>query len=1681
VGLLAAQAPDNSWIEAPMTTPRNSHTLTLLLDGRVLAAGGWDGASPLASAELYDPATGAWQPASPMSVARVFPTASLLPDGRVLVAGGWNTLGVALTGTEVYDPGANAWRPGPALRAGRAGHTATRLSDGRVLVAGGYTEGGLPAAAELYDPVKDTWLSAGSLRTARAHHTATRLPDGRVLVVGGWDGANRPLASAELYDPTRDAWTPAAGLATARLDHSATLLPDGTVLVVGGWDGSYLASAEVYDPARDAWTPAGSLGAGRAYHTAVLLADGRAAVLGGSDGERASDGVELYDSRARGWSVAGRLGRAYASQQALVLRDGKLLITGRPDSGDLTGNDGYPTPTQTPTPAGRTPGALDWLLTPRPTATPGAGKGKGANTAEENVGRAGNLTYTAAAVIDSDNVSVTETRSQANSLTQGQSASYFNYTSGTEMATRYGVHEVSFQRSLQSGENPFDLAFWVTFTPPTGSGSLPKTVRAFWDGDATWRARAYVDVAGIWSWSSTTGDGGSFTVSERSESGLHGMLRVGTAPNKRWYTDDGRTFLPMADTAYRLFFETSSPHPGCPVRTPTQADDFVKRYADAVVAHGINVLRVEALGTWAYEPELRNPNDCETDLSLFFWSNTPGDPKNSLFDGGPTMADLNSGSYSPNLESFRRTDHKLEMLLTYSPTLYIQMLLVPEPCNRCDSGWGAEVAGDDGSTGSLDSTWLSANGVPSALRQQLWRTMVARWAAFPNVFWSISNDLGDADTTSPDPYYHMSYPNNRDLAQEVGIFFTSPSSGGDPWYVGRPMSFGHLRNRIDSFITTPWHTYITAYSDTDISAQQMDGTTGLPENWPAHTETFQYASQSQPTFNTEDMYETRCDDDVACADTDYKLIKSPDYFFRRLFWASLLSGSGATYGSDSTWPGFATYVTATYTTTLSPYVGIPLVGLNSLQNIPSILRDARIDLGRFIPADTLVPKSDSGQWAEFDRAQVARRGVQEILAYIPNTAPASPLVPNQKTRRGAAAATTGKTINVDMTAFTNTVYAVTWYNPTTGLSVVPPDGVVTVTGNITGAQQALRMLTTPPGDAVLHISPPWCPTPNVCEPMDDEPSLGTTNARGFWADVGENAQLVRDTRQVAIDYTDSATWRCDNGECTVDYAFPSRQSIASADVYFRRNAAGAEFGTSLHESNPISGTLVEPDSIVTHVYPSGALETVTSAMGSGGSLYLEGAAPALNRWYHLATRAERDSSNTYRVKVSLDGALIFDSPIPGFATGDPQFDSVTVGASGAPGSSVWLDELSVDPATPTEIHGLLRAFLQQGLGDYSGATATYFDGSGGYNNTALLHVGANNVTKGLLRFDVANIPTAAVIDEAVLQLYNTGRSNGNTLTLGAHRVLADWIDAEANKTQRKNGVNWNVVGMGSGSDYTAAAAATASLTGAGNAWIDLNITGLAQAWVSDPAANLGLVLTQETASGYVVYDFCSELGWPPCTAAQAPKLTLRYHLAPPPPVKATFQQGVSGYSGANATYFDGAAGYNNTSQWHVGQSNSMKALLRFALPTLPITATVDEATLRLYQTSRSNGNTLTLRAEPQDEALGAHQVLAAWIDAEANKTQRQTGVNWAVVGMGSGSDYVAEADGTADLASAGGVWIDLDVKAMVQAWIANPDDNHGLVLTQEAASGAVYYNFCSELGWSPCTAVQAPKLTIWYH
>ena len=319
-------------LTAPMSAARGGHTATLLLDGRVLVAGGEGSPGASVSAEIYDPVTENWSPTGSLGAARVLHTATLLTDGRVLAAGGLGA-GV-LASTEIYDPATGAWSSTGLLATSRHLHTATLLLDGRVLVVGGHDGSGFVASAEVYDPAAGVWSPAGELNTGRWLHTATLLPDGRVLVAGGYDTSGA-LAETQLYDPTAapgSAWSTTGAMTTNRAMHTASLLPDGRVLVAGGSSSSsHLPGAEVYDPAAGTWSLTGSMATQRAVHSATLLVDGRVLVAGGTaDDSHYLASAEVYDPAAPGgpWTPTGTLGTARCSHTTTLLADGRVLVAG---------------------------------------------------------------------------------------------------------------------------------------------------------------------------------------------------------------------------------------------------------------------------------------------------------------------------------------------------------------------------------------------------------------------------------------------------------------------------------------------------------------------------------------------------------------------------------------------------------------------------------------------------------------------------------------------------------------------------------------------------------------------------------------------------------------------------------------------------------------------------------------------------------------------------------------------------------------------------------------------------------------------------------------------------------------------------------------------------------------------------------------------------------------------------------------------------------------------------------------------------------------------------------------------------------------------------------------------------------------------------------------------------------
>ena len=209
-----------------MAQPRSDHTATLLNDGRVTVAGGFDASgTSTATSEVYCPTS------------TTAPSASLCQNG----VGTFSTLG--------------------KLPSKSAGHTATLLPSGKVLATGGGN-----ASAQLFDPTTNSWTSAGGFSSGRSYHTATLLGNGKVLFTGGAGNSGKTLTTTMLYDVSTGTFTSGPNMTAARERHTATLLPNGKVLIAGGRasggsstdddDKRYtvLNSAELYDPAANTFT-----------------------------------------------------------------------------------------------------------------------------------------------------------------------------------------------------------------------------------------------------------------------------------------------------------------------------------------------------------------------------------------------------------------------------------------------------------------------------------------------------------------------------------------------------------------------------------------------------------------------------------------------------------------------------------------------------------------------------------------------------------------------------------------------------------------------------------------------------------------------------------------------------------------------------------------------------------------------------------------------------------------------------------------------------------------------------------------------------------------------------------------------------------------------------------------------------------------------------------------------------------------------------------------------------------------------------------------------------------------------------------------------------------------------------------------------------------------------------------
>ena len=146
-----------------------------------------------AKSELFDPATGIWSPTGDLNRPRASGSGhGVLPGGEVAAAvGSWATVVGPFgqrrfgdifheTSAEVFEPATGAWRAIPGAVYARSGGVAATLADGSMLVAAGIANGGFPitgrgaARAAAHPGPGRRGPAAGEARPAEGRNAAPR-------------------------------------------------------------------------------------------------------------------------------------------------------------------------------------------------------------------------------------------------------------------------------------------------------------------------------------------------------------------------------------------------------------------------------------------------------------------------------------------------------------------------------------------------------------------------------------------------------------------------------------------------------------------------------------------------------------------------------------------------------------------------------------------------------------------------------------------------------------------------------------------------------------------------------------------------------------------------------------------------------------------------------------------------------------------------------------------------------------------------------------------------------------------------------------------------------------------------------------------------------------------------------------------------------------------------------------------------------------------------------------------------------------------------------------------------------------------------------------------------------------------------------------------------------------------
>lgn len=532
-----------------------------------------------------------------------------------------------------------------------------------------------------------------------------------------------------------------------------------------------------------------------------------------------------------------------------------------------------------------------------------------------------------------------------------------NFSSGNETARKFGVHEVILKANNDIAD-PFDIDCKVTFYAPS---NRKIAVNAFYNGGKTWLARLYVCETGTWRWESGCSEVPELSMQKGMfksvESDLRGMLRRHPENPKSWITDNGQWFLNISDTGYMLF---------------NKNEKLWKRYIEDLSKLGITSVRAGSLGGQCW--------DKNSEANRYLLETYPDCPGLTM-DNYPWDASDHS---KMNVERFQTADERLIWMLNNYPDMYVQFIL-----------FGLETWGKDDS----GQKWKS---VPQNSREKAMSYMIARWSAFPQLFYLIVNDMHCSDK----------FPNNQEYVREIGNYFAA----NDPWH--HLISTGPNRYQEFPFISDEdmkWVSYIHIEDNMALDAEQIM----LYESYPLHVFLGEDWYENTKTANGKDWFEN-----TKTTQISYSIL-NPDYYYRWLFWSWTLSGGSANYGGR--WARLQPYFMTDSLEYIEPFSKEKLrfrnqmSGLNSAKYITQFFDNQKIDLPEFVPDHRFATDTDNR--TDNGYLKLMRKGFSELIIYHPNAS----------IKGIGAAPDTNKTIHfrIDFSGISKS-FRGKWYRPGNG-------------------------------------------------------------------------------------------------------------------------------------------------------------------------------------------------------------------------------------------------------------------------------------------------------------------------------------------------------------------------------------------------------------------------------------------------------------------------------------------------------------------------------------------------------------------------------------------------------------------------------------------------------------------------